>query len=67
MAKNDATDKDVPNMVASVARVLADRTEDAALVLNGAWLLLTRLDGKLRMHHKSKWWVHHGVQDLIPW
>jgi hypothetical protein len=67
MAKNDATDQDVPNMVAAVASVLANSTEDAALVLNGAWLLLTRVDGKLRIHHRSQWWAHHGVENLIPW
>lgn len=67
MAKNDATDQDVPNMVSTVARVLTGTTEDAALVLNGDWLLLTRLDGKLRVHHRSQWWIHHGVEDLIPW
>ncbi|MGC4807183.1 SitI3 family protein [Micromonospora sp. DT233] len=66
MAKNDATEKDVPNMVATVARVLANRTEDAALVLNSNWLLLTRMNGELRKH-RPQWWANYGVDDLIPW
>jgi hypothetical protein len=57
----------VSTMVATVAQVLADRPEDAALVLNGNWVLLTRTDGKLRMHHRSQWWVHHSLENLIPW
>ncbi|WP_405102965.1 SitI3 family protein [Micromonospora sp. NBC_01412] len=66
MDKGDRVGKGVPNMVATVARVLTGRTEDAALVLDGNWLLLTRVDGKLRKH-RSQWWTHYGMDDLIAW
>ncbi|MFG1953973.1 SitI3 family protein [Micromonospora sp. NPDC048830] len=66
MRTGDMADKGVPNMVATVARVLADRAEDAALVLNGNWLLLTRVGGILR-RHRPQWWTHYGVDGLIPW
>ncbi|AYF30452.1 hypothetical protein CSH63_23985 [Micromonospora tulbaghiae] len=65
MRTDDMADKGVPNMVATVARVLAYRAEDAALVLNGNWLLLTRVGGTLRKH-RPQWWAHYGVDDVIP-
>ncbi|WBB47778.1 SitI3 family protein [Verrucosispora sp. WMMA2044] len=37
----------------TVARVLAARKEDAALVQNGSWLLLTRTAGELRRHRHT--------------
>jgi hypothetical protein len=64
MRKDDLTDKGTPNMLATVARVLAGRTEDAALVLNSNWLLLTRVGGTLRKHRPT-WWSHHDVDDDI--
>ncbi|MEO3747983.1 SitI3 family protein [Plantactinospora sp. B5E13] len=51
MRKDSLMDLGVPNMLAAVARVLNGRTEDAALVLNGNWLLLSRVNGSI---HKSK-------------
>ena len=63
---NDMTDKGIPNMVATVAEVVADRPEDAALVLNGNWLLLTRDGGVLRKH-RPRWWANYGAADLIRW
>ncbi|MEW2383671.1 SitI3 family protein [Micromonospora sp. NPDC047707] len=66
MRTDDMADKGVPNMVTTVARVLADRPEDAALVLNGNCLLLTRVDGTLRKH-RPQWWAHYGVDDPLPW
>ncbi|MGW0435513.1 SitI3 family protein [Micromonospora sp. NPDC003197] len=65
MRKNDLSDKGTPNMVAAVARVLDGRPEDAALVLNGNWLLLTRFDGVLRKR-RPEWWNNYGVGELIP-
>jgi hypothetical protein len=49
----------VENMLTVVRRVLDSGTEDAALVLNGDVLLLTRLDGVLREHHRDTWWAHY--------
>ncbi|BCJ64744.1 SitI3 family protein [Polymorphospora rubra] len=66
MGKDDEAVEGVTNMVTAVARVLADRPEDAALVLNGNWLLLTRVAGTLR-RHRAQWWAHYGVDGLIPW
>ena len=48
MTKNDLSDRGTLNMVAAVARVLDGRPENAALTLDGNWLLLTRMDGAIR-------------------
>jgi hypothetical protein len=64
MRKNVPSDNGTRNMVAAVARVLAGRTEDAALVLNGNWLLLTRFAGVVRKHRPT-WWSHYGVEDIL--
>lgn len=66
MDKDNMPDKGVPNVVATVAGVLAERAEDAALLLNSDWLLLTRRQGMLRKHNPS-WWAHHGLDHLISW
>ena len=53
-------------MLTAVRRVLAGGPEDAALVLNGDILLLTRLDGALTKHHRDTWWSSYpGADDLI--
>ena len=41
----------VPNVMATVARVLEARTEDAALILIGNLLLLTRFNDTIRKHN----------------
>ncbi|NBE85302.1 SitI3 family protein [Micromonospora rubida] len=64
MPKDDPSGRATPNMVAAVARVLASRPEDAALVLNGNWLLLTRVAGALRKHRPS-WWDNYGINDAL--
>ncbi|MEU1813095.1 SitI3 family protein [Micromonospora aurantiaca (nom. illeg.)] len=64
LRKNDPPDDVVPTMVSAVGRVLAGRQEDAALVLNGNWLLLTRVAGELREHRQS-WWDAYGVRETI--
>lgn len=64
MRADDLVDKGIPNMMQAVARVLAARQEDAALVQNGNWLLLTRVEGTLR-RHRPTWWSHYGIDDLI--
>ncbi|MFI6759984.1 SitI3 family protein [Micromonospora sp. NPDC050417] len=56
MDKDTLSDKGIPNMLTTVARVLADRTEDAVLVMNGNWLLLTRFSGVLRKHNLTEWY-----------
>lgn len=65
MWKNDPSDRGTTNMVAAVGRVLAGRTEDAALVLNNNWLLLTRVAGSTHKHRPT-WWDNYNVEHLIP-
>ncbi|MEU4645264.1 SitI3 family protein [Micromonospora sp. NPDC023814] len=64
MRKNDQPEAAIPNMVSAVSRVLATQMEDAALVLNGNWLLLTRVAGTVRKHRPS-WWDNYGIGDMI--
>ncbi|GAB2963188.1 hypothetical protein GCM10027280_60070 [Micromonospora polyrhachis] len=56
LPKDDLTRKGVPNMVATVGRILAARPEDAALTLNGDWLLLTRIQGRIHKYNKAEWY-----------
>lgn len=68
MVKDELVSKGIPNMLTVVARILACRPEDdLALVENGNWLLLTRVNGVLRKHNRGKWWDHYGfANDIIP-
>ena len=54
----------VPNVMATVARILEARTEDAALILIGDLLLLTRFNGTIRKHNVDQW--YEGTLDIIP-
>ncbi|MFI6262205.1 SitI3 family protein [Micromonospora sp. NPDC051006] len=60
MRGDEVMEKAIPNMVDAVARVLAGRPEDAALVQGGNYLLLTRTDGVTRKH-RPDWWSHHDL------
>ncbi|WP_434739349.1 SitI3 family protein [Micromonospora sp. SH-82] len=64
MVKNDQPDTATAAMVAAVARVLADRPEDAALVLGNNWLLLTRTADRLRTH-RPQWWDNYGLAETF--
>ncbi|MEU7934952.1 SitI3 family protein [Micromonospora echinofusca] len=64
MHADDLVDKGIPNMVTTVARVLAGRNEDAALIQDGNYLLLTRTNGVIRTHRTS-WWNHYHLEHLI--
>ncbi|MFY1703018.1 SitI3 family protein [Micromonospora sp. WMMA1923] len=64
MRADDLADKGIPNMVAAVGRVLAGRAEDAALIQDGNYLYLTRIDGVIRKHRPS-WWTHYHLDHLI--
>jgi hypothetical protein len=52
----------------AVARVLATGEEDAVFDINGDTLLLTRLDGVQRKHHRATWWDSGDTttNDIIP-
>ncbi|MER7164954.1 SitI3 family protein [Micromonospora sp. NPDC000207] len=65
MSKDDRADGGELNVVTTVARVLAARPEDAALVLNGNWVLLTRVAGQVRQH-RPQWWETYGLGHLVP-
>ncbi|WP_188117301.1 SitI3 family protein [Salinispora mooreana] len=41
-----------------------DRPEDAAFVLNGNWLLLTRVTGQLR-EHRPTWWDNYSLSGTL--
>ncbi|MFG3706992.1 SitI3 family protein [Micromonospora sp. NPDC047670] len=56
MRKDTLTDQGRPNMLRTVGRILADRPEDAALVLNDNWLMLTRVGGTVRRHNEADWY-----------
>ncbi|GAB3138448.1 hypothetical protein GCM10027290_05830 [Micromonospora sonneratiae] len=64
MRADDLLDKGIPNMVAAVARILAGRGADAALVQNGNYLLLIHTGGELR-EHRTTWWDHYGVGNIL--
>jgi hypothetical protein len=67
MGKDDRVEESTTNMLTIVARVLEGRSEDAALLLNGGVLLLTRVGGVLRKHNRATWWDHYGfVNDIVP-
>ncbi|GGL92933.1 SitI3 family protein [Micromonospora yangpuensis] len=64
MTKNDPPETATADMVATVARILTNRPENAALVLNNNWLLLTRTDGTLRKH-RAAWWDNYRLTDTF--
>ncbi|WP_433388559.1 SitI3 family protein [Micromonospora sp. KLBMP9576] len=56
MRKDALAELGRPHMVRTVGRVLANRTEDAALVFNDDWLMLTRVHGVIRRHNEADWY-----------
>ncbi|MEH1101961.1 SitI3 family protein [Micromonospora sp. CPCC 205561] len=63
MRKDVLTEKGRPHMLRTVGRILADRPEDAALVLNDNWLMLTRVGGTVRRHNEADW--YDGAYDAF--
>ena len=61
---NDRLNDGQRSMLEIVGRLLASGTEDAALILDGNYLLLTRFDGVLRKPRRS-WWDHYPYADKI--
>ncbi|MFI7438039.1 SitI3 family protein [Micromonospora haikouensis] len=67
MDKFGPPDRGTRNMVAAVDRVLRSGAENAALVLNGEVLVLTRFGGQLRKHNRERWWSYYpGAEASIP-
>ncbi|MFI0794189.1 SitI3 family protein [Micromonospora rubida] len=56
MRKDTLAEKGKPHMLASVARILTCRAEDAALTLNGDVLMLTRVAGAVQKHNTNGWY-----------
>ncbi|MEU8408028.1 SitI3 family protein [Micromonospora sp. NPDC048842] len=56
MRKDTLVDKGKPHMLATVARILTGRAEDAALTLNGDVLMLTRVAGTIQKHNTDGWY-----------
>jgi hypothetical protein len=56
----------LPYLLKVVARLLASGPEDAAFMINGDTVLLTRVNGAVCKHHRS-WWDHyHFADEIIP-
>ncbi|GAA1604895.1 SitI3 family protein [Actinoplanes couchii] len=53
------------NMIAVVRRVLETGPEDAALVVNGDYLLVARFGGHLVKHNHARWWSAHPAADAV--
>ena len=51
-------------MLEMVSRLLATGAEDAALIMDGNYLLLTRFGGVVRKPRRS-WWDHYDYADKI--
>jgi hypothetical protein len=66
MDKEDIVGKGIPSMLAMVASVLRNSSEDVIFLDAGGWLLLTRTDGVIRKYHRNSWWDHYGfANDII--
>jgi len=65
MEKNADSDRALVAMLLAVRRVLQSGPEDAALVLNGNWLLLTRRDGVVVKHRRDKWWNNYAATNEL--
>ncbi|WP_433718047.1 SitI3 family protein [Actinoplanes sp. CA-051413] len=64
--KDAEPDRAVGAMMLIVRRLLQTGPEDAALVLNGNWLLMSRFGGVLVKHRRDKWWkTYAAADDLI--
>ena len=55
----------VVNMLTVVWRALQTGSEDAALVLNGDLLVLTRFAGILVKHHRDGWWSSYPAANAV--
>jgi hypothetical protein len=55
----------VVNMLTVVWRALETGSEDAALVLNGDLLVLTRFDGVLVKLHRDGWWASYPAANAV--
>ncbi|MDP9799605.1 hypothetical protein J2S43_008117 [Catenuloplanes nepalensis] len=66
MEKEADSDRALVHMLTVVGRVLDTGPEDAALILNGNWLLLTRFGGLPVKHRRAVWWENYAeVNDII--
>jgi hypothetical protein len=61
MEKNADSDRATVNMLLAVRRILLTGPEDAALVLDGNYLLLNRVGGVLVKHRRETWWQSYAA------
>jgi hypothetical protein len=63
----DRMEVGVRNVLEIVERLLASDGGDAALILNGDSLLLTRVAGVVRKHRRATWWSSYpDANEIIP-
>lgn len=64
MRADEIVDKGIPNMMSAVRKVIAGRDEDAALIQDGNYLLLTRTDGVIDTY-RPDWWHHYHIDRAL--
>ncbi len=63
--KSAELDWSIANMLTVVRRLLDSGEEDVALILDGDFLILTRLEGTLTKHRRTTWWDHFPAADEL--
>jgi hypothetical protein len=58
-------DWSIANMLTVARRVLDSGNEDALLILDGDYLLLTRFGGSIVKHRRTTWWDHYPEADQV--
>ncbi|MEU4159797.1 SitI3 family protein [Actinoplanes sp. NPDC026670] len=61
--KSAELDWSITNMLTVIRRLLDSGDEDALLILDGDFLLLTRFGGTLTKHRRATWWDHFPTAD----
>jgi hypothetical protein len=64
---DDLTDRQrlAVNLVTVVRRILETGPEDAAFVINGDYLLVSRFDGRIVKHSHDRWWSYYPEADEL--
>ncbi|WP_433791535.1 SitI3 family protein [Actinoplanes sp. CA-252034] len=63
--KSAELDWSIANMLTIIRRLLDSGDEDAVLVLDGDFLIFTRLEGTLTKHRRATWWDHFPAADDV--
>jgi hypothetical protein len=64
---DDVTDRKqlAANLMTVVRRILETGPEDAALVINGDYLLIGRFGGRVVKHSRDRWWSYYPEADAM--